>query len=50
MSNDFPDTPRGHMQHDKLQRLKAKQDAARGEAPKKKKKARKMATTDDSEA
>jgi hypothetical protein len=27
MSNDFPDTPRGHMQRDKLKRLKEKQDA-----------------------
>ena len=38
MNDDgIPDTPRGHMQRDKLRRLKEKQDAASGTASKKKK-------------
>jgi len=37
MSEGFPDTPRGHMQRDKLKRMKEKQDAALGPATKKKK-------------
>lgn len=37
----FPDTPRGHLQRDKLKRLKEKQDAATGTGSKKAKRKKK---------